>query len=90
MAVILRTFVVTGRVQGVGYRYFAQKAALALNLRGWVRNLPSGSVECLAAGSAAALAQFEDRLRQGPVLARVDFIESTDSHGVSIEGFHIR
>ena len=87
---IVRTFVVTGRVQGVGYRYFAQKAAVALKLQGWVRNLPGGSVECLAAGSAAALAQFEDRLRQGPTLARVDSIESTDSQGDSIEGFHIR
>ena len=87
---IVRTFVVTGRVQGVGYRYFAQKAAVALKLQGWVRNLPGGSVECHAAGSAAALAQFEDRLRQGPTLARVDSIQSTDSQGDSIEGFHIR
>ena len=47
MAVIVRTFVVTGRVQGVGYRYYAQKVALSLKLTGWVRNLPSGSVECL-------------------------------------------
>ena len=87
---IVRTFVVTGRVQGVGYRSFAQKTAVTLKLRGWVRNLPNGAVECLAAGSAEALSQFEERLRQGPTLARVDSLESTDSHGDRIEGFHIR
>lgn len=62
----------SGRVQGVGYRWFAREQARELGVRGWVRNLPDGSVEVAAsAPDAAALARFVDRLRIGPRGANV-------------------
>jgi len=63
---------VCGRVQGVGFRYFVQDRALELGLRGWVRNLPDGSVEAAAAGPPEALRRLEALLLQGPPRARVD------------------
>ena len=63
--------VVTGRVQGVGYRFFAQERAVAQGLGGAVRNLPNGSVEVEAEGPRAALDEYLRELRQGPPAARV-------------------
>jgi acylphosphatase len=62
---------VEGRVQGVGFRYFAHDRACALGLAGSVRNLPSGAVEVEAEGPRAALEQLLRDLRQGPPAARV-------------------
>lgn len=70
-------FLVTGLVQGVGFRYFVQREARRLHLRGWVRNRADGSVEALAAGSARALAAFAEALRQGPPAARVERVTAT-------------
>jgi acylphosphatase len=67
-----RRFVITGRVQGVGYRFFARDAATREGIRGWVRNESDGSVEVHAEGDAEALLRFERALRQGPRSARVD------------------
>ena len=64
-------FRVTGRVQGVGFRWWAEAQAQALGLSGFVRNEPDGSVSGCAAGEAAAMAAFRDRLAQGPSSARV-------------------
>ena len=64
-----------GRVQGVAYRYFAEKYAARLGLAGWVRNLPDGRVEVLAEGTEPPIAAFLARLEQGPALARVDSFE---------------
>jgi len=76
-------FVVSGRVQGVFFRASARTEALRLGLTGHARNLPDGSVEVLAAGEEAAIAQLEQWLRTGPPLARVTkverFAESTDA-----------
>ena len=69
---IARRFLITGRVQGVGFRYFAQEAADREGLHGWVRNLPDGRVEAQAEGDADALERFERALRRGPRGARVD------------------
>jgi len=66
---------VTGRVQGVGFRYFVAAHARALGLTGWARNLLDGSVEVQAAGPADALATLEERLREGPPHARVAGLE---------------
>lgn len=63
---------IRGRVQGVGFRYFAWRAATELDLRGWVRNASDGSVEGRAEGPRAALETFLDRLREGPAGASVD------------------
>jgi len=66
---------VSGRVQGVGFRAFAQRQADRLGIDGWVRNLQDGRVEALAAGEAAAVAQFIEALRRGPLTARVAAVE---------------
>jgi len=72
---IERRFLVHGLVQGVGYRYFAQRAAQRHHLVGFVRNLPDGSVEAVAQGKPLALEQFEQELRQGPPFSSVEEIE---------------
>jgi acylphosphatase len=66
---------VDGRVQGVAYRFFAEKYAARLGLSGWVRNLPDGRVEVLAEGPAGPVETFLERLAEGPRLARVDAFE---------------
>jgi acylphosphatase len=63
---------ISGRVQGVGYRFFAQKLAAAFGLGGWVRNLPDGKVEIDVEGSRPAIEVFVEQLEKGPPLARVD------------------
>ncbi len=62
---------VSGIVQGVGFRYFAYKTALRLNIKGWVRNLPDGRVEIMAQGNESALREFVKQLRIGPRFATV-------------------
>lgn len=71
-----RHFTVRGRVQGVGFRWFTRRTAATLGLAGWVRNRADGSVEAEAEGTAAALDEFEARLRTGLPAARVDEIET--------------
>ncbi len=73
-----RRAVVQGRVQGVGFRYFAVRAARELGVAGWVRNLPDGSVETLAEGEAAAVERYLDKLRRGPSASRVDGVVVED------------
>ena len=63
---------ITGRVHGVGFRYFAFREAQALDLVGWVANESDGSVRCVAEGPRARLDAFLDRLREGPPAAIVD------------------
>ena len=69
---VARRFVITGRVQGVGFRYYTQDAALREGVTGWVRNLPDGGVEALAEGEAEAVTRLERAVRSGPRGARVD------------------
>ena len=89
--VLARRFLISGRVQGVGYRNFAQRAAVELGLRGWVRNLADGGVEAHAVGSAGAIEDFEARLRRGPRFAEVRGVEAMETVlDAKIEGFHIR
>jgi acylphosphatase len=63
---------VTGKVHGVGFRYFAYREAQALALVGWVANLSDGSVQCVVEGSRDRLEALLDRLRDGPPAAIVD------------------
>jgi acylphosphatase len=70
----VRVFV-GGRVQGVAYRFFAEKYASRLDISGWVRNLPDGRVEVLAEGPESGVQAFLARLEEGPSLARVDSFE---------------
>jgi acylphosphatase len=65
---------VTGIVQGVGFRYFVQRQAAQLGLRGWVRNLNGGVVEVVAQGSQEAIDRLRAALQRGPRIARVDHV----------------
>jgi acylphosphatase len=72
---VARRFLISGRVQGVGFRYFTQHAATRENLHGRVRNLADGRVEAEAEGEADAMERFEQALRHGPPAARVEQLE---------------
>lgn len=89
--IVSRRFVIRGRVQGVGFRFFAEDAAEWEGVRGFVRNLPDGRVEAVAEGDAEAVARFEMALRRGPRGARVDDVEvETLPPGGRYHGFTIR
>jgi acylphosphatase len=86
-------FVVSGVVQGVGFRWFVARHARALGLGGYARNLPDGRVEVFARGGLDdALARLEEILRAGPAHARVDRLERDDdvNEPVSERSFDIR
>lgn len=70
-----RRFVVRGRVQGVGFRFFTEESAHREGLHGWVTNRADGTVEVLAEGDRDSLVRFEGRLWLGPPGARVDDVE---------------
>ena len=84
-------FVVRGRVQGVGFRAYVLRHAHTLGVRGTVRNQVDGSVEVVAVGGAAALESLLQRLRQGPLAARVESIDTTPlGSAPAFTGFDIR
>lgn len=83
-------FRVTGRVQGVGYRRFAETAAIANGLVGHVRNAPDGSVTGEAEGEDAAVQAFAAELQRGPTFSRVDAVELRDLAAVGGHGFEVR
>lgn len=73
---VARRYLVSGRVQGVGFRYFAQDRANREGLHGHVRNLPDGRVEVVAEGDEESLSRFESALWSGPAHARVEHVDS--------------
>jgi acylphosphatase len=83
-------YIVRGRVQGVGYRYFVMREAAALGVSGFARNLPDGSVEVIAEAADDVLDLFEDRLRQGPSFASVKDLDRSEVATRGDHGFHIR
>ena len=84
-----RRWIIRGHVQGVGYRYFAQKAALALGLTGYVRNLDDGNVEAYATGPADKLSDFAARLHMGPRYADVRGVEEQEASVKQYSSFDI-
>ncbi|TBH17390.1 acylphosphatase [Thermus thermamylovorans] len=80
---------VRGRVQGVGYRAFAQRRALELGLSGYAENLPDGRVEVVAEGPEEELLAFLHHLKQGPRLARVEGVEVQWAEATGLEGFYV-
>ncbi|MEA1893622.1 MAG: acylphosphatase [Euryarchaeota archaeon] len=84
--------IVTGRVQGVGFRYFTVRCANDLGLCGWVRNLPDGSVEIAIQGPSEKIEEMTGRLRQGPGAANVSGleIEEIESGSEEMSGFAMR
>lgn len=78
-----RRFIVRGRVQGVGFRWFVEREAHILGIVGWVRNNADSSVEILALGTRDQLAGLRSRLRAGPRASRVDEVEESEAQPIS-------
>jgi acylphosphatase len=79
--------VITGRVQGIGYRMWAERTALLLGISGWVRNRSDGSVELLATGGDSAVASLIEACRQGPRAAVVADVAVEDAEDDGSKGF---
>lgn len=82
-------FRIHGRVQGVGFRWWARRTAERLGVAGSVRNMSDGTVEVRAAGSPDAMREFETRLRRGPRAAFVERIERFDVDSIGADDFRI-
>jgi acylphosphatase len=88
---VTRRYYVSGQVQGVGYRFFAQRVARELRVCGWARNLGDGRVEVLGIGTPRQLADFEGELRVGPPAADVRGLTVEDAAPAGVvTGFTIR
>lgn len=88
---IARRFILSGRVQGVGFRYFAQDAARREGLHGYVLNRDDGSVEAVAEGEVESVDRFERALRRGPSRSRVEHVMIDEVNpDQDNTGFHIR
>lgn len=87
--VTARRFLVEGRVQGVGFRYFVERAANELGLAGYTRNLADGRVEVYAIGPREALDDLEGRLWRGPRMAWVRRVESKQAPVLDYSDFRI-
>ena len=86
-----RRLVISGRVQGVGFRWFTRDIAAREGVTGWVRNMPDGRVEAYVEGDAEAVDRVERAIRQGPPGARVEavFVDS-DYPGGGYKDFSIK
>jgi len=87
---VARRYLIGGRVQGVGFRFFTENAAAREGIQGWVRNLPSGDVEVAAEGEAESMRRFEDAIRHGPRSAKVDRFDVDEDIPAGASGFSIR
>ncbi|MCY3022028.1 MAG: acylphosphatase [Planctomycetota bacterium] len=82
---------VTGLVQGVGFREFTLRTSRQLGIRGWVRNLPTGEVELEAEGPEAAVQELEGKIKKGPRGSKVDSVNALNTNsGEALEEFEIR
>jgi acylphosphatase len=75
---VARRFTVSGRVQGVGFRWFVQELAALVGAHGWVRNTSDGRVEALIQGDAEAVLRIERQIRRGPPASVVDRVDVDD------------
>ena len=85
-------FLIQGRVQGVGFRWYVHREASELDLRGWVRNTEDGDVEVVASGTATDLAELRASLRRGPRGSRVDRLVEhylDDKEAADLDAFRI-
>ena len=92
METVKKHLKITGRVQGVGYRYFVRQNAESLNINGWVRNMPDGTVEVLLIGNAGDVQQMIQKLWEGPFSAWVEDIKEmdVDQSAEPADGFRVR
>lgn len=79
---LTKSFLVRGRVQGVGFRWYVEREAKLIGVSGWVRNNPDGAVEVLATGTREQINALHERLRMGPRAARVDDVQVFDAQAV--------
>jgi len=86
---LTRTYIVKGRVQGVGYRYFAERCARERGVTGYARNMWDGDVEVVAQGDPKTLDAFGHDLRRGPRSARVDQVIEDDKEMSPFDAFRI-
>ena len=88
---VARRYVIAGRVQGVGFRWFAHDAARREGVHGWVCNLADGSVEVMAEGETTAVDRLEAAVRRGPSSAHVERVD-IEEHAPAgrVTGFEIR
>ena len=87
---IARRGFVSGRVQGVAFRYYARDQAQSCGVTGWIRNLFDGRVECHCQGQPTQVNAFLEWLHQGPPMARVDGVEVRETTTEQVVGFDIR
>jgi acylphosphatase len=91
MKELTKHYLISGRVQGVGFRRFTERTAQEFQLRGWVRNLADGRVEAVAQGAPESLVEFEARMKKGPAHGHVESLvirslQSSENHS----GFSLR
>lgn len=86
---IARRALISGRVQGVGFRFFAERAAGVAGVRGWVRNLPDGRVETVAEGEEDAVARYLEKIRRGPFGGSVADVSVEERPPEGFDGFEI-
>ncbi len=87
---ITRKFIVHGRVQGVGFRYFTERIAEAFDVTGYVRNAEDGSVEIVASGKPENLLSFREQIEIGPGGSRVDRIVAEEIEPARFDRFDVR
>lgn len=84
--IIQKHLKIEGRVQGVGFRHFTKQNALSFDLKGWVKNLPDGSVEVVVSGARDNVEEMIGRLKKGPITAQVSSVDEI-SDEVSVDNF---
>jgi acylphosphatase len=87
---VCQRVVVEGKVQGVGFRAWAQRKACSLGIRGWIRNLSDGRVEALLCGESSLLEEMRRLLARGPAGAEVRGIRVTEAHCSDSPYFEVR
>ncbi len=84
-----RRYLVSGRVQGVGFRWYVEREAATLGIAGWVRNREDGRVEVMATGTRQQLSALHGRLREGPRAARVDEVAVSPAPFLNAKSFSV-
>lgn len=87
---VARHVLVSGRVQGVGFRWYAREKGAELGLAGWVKNLPDGRVEAMLEGEPRAVESMVAWLRKGPSSAKVTNVEVVERACEGLTGFGVR